>query len=170
MQFKRARWKSGSVYGVPLAGDGYGICQAIENMLPNAVYIAVFSYHFEKAPANLPPLDKRDILSLGATWKQQLNNGTWLHLGVSEPVVRKIEFPNEKYAANGYVGAQHSDAGLYSKFLSACFGLIPWNGMFREDFWEDYLNARHPRPSGIWLLDSEEREKYLAAAANRTTD
>lgn len=160
MKYKRFRWKRGAVYGIPLADASFGVCQAVDTMMTNVVYIAVFSYHFDELPNVVPNLAKENILSLGATWRQQLNNGSWPGIGVTEPVVEKCDFPNEATADNGYIGAKHSEAGLYAKFLSACFGLTPWNTMFDQDYWEEYLNTMNARPDRIKILDPNARTKY----------
>lgn len=160
MGFKRVRWKQGTVYGIPLADGSFGLCQAIDAMMTNIIYIAVFSYRFESLPEHAPILDKKNILSLGATWRQSLNNGSWAFIGVCDPVLEKSMFPNENFADVGYVGAKHSDAGLYSKFLSACFGITPWNTMSEHDYWEEYLNTKNARPNTIIVLDTEARDSY----------
>ncbi len=159
MKYKRSRWKQGSVYAIPLADGSFGICQAIDSMMKNIIYIAVFSYHFDEVPTEIPSLKKEDILSLGATWRQHLNNGSWATIGVTDPIVEKRDFPNEAFAPS-YVGAKHSDGGLFSKFLSACFGLRPWNTMAKEDYFEAYLNTNNRRPSKLKILDPEARMKY----------
>ena len=160
MSFKRARWEQGSVYAIPLKDGSFGVCQAIDLMMPNVVYIAVFSYQFKELPETIPPLSRSDILSLGATWKQELNNGTWASLGKCEPVVVKSDFPNEEFAEDGYVGAVTSDAGIYSNFLAACFGLTPWNTMFDPNYWDEYLNSGSSRPSSVNILSEVARNKY----------
>ncbi len=160
MSFKRVRWKQGSVYGIPLDDGGFGLCQAIDLMMPNVVYIAVFSYQFKELPETIPPLNRSDILSLGATWKQDLNNGKWASIGICEPIVGKSEFPNEAFAEDGYIGAVTSDSGLYSKFLAACFGLEPWNTMFDPKYWDKYLNSDNTRPSSVNVLSEDARNQY----------
>lgn len=160
MSFKRVRWKPGTVYAIRLTDGSFGICQAIDTMMPDVIYIAVFSYRFDKVPDVVPVLDSKDVLNLGATWKQSLNNGTWAGLGEASPVAEKSDFPNEQFAHDGYIGAKHSDVGIYSNFLSACFGLIPWNTMFDPNYWEEYLNTPHIRPESIKILSKTERKKY----------
>ncbi|NNN99465.1 hypothetical protein FKQ62_08255 [Vibrio sp. B1-2] len=160
MSFKRVRWEQGSVYGIPLEDGSFGICQAIDLMMPNVVYIAVFSYQFKELPETIPTLKRSDILSLGATWKQDLNNGTWASIAKCEPIVRKADFPNEAFAEDDYIGAVTSDSGLYSEFLAACFGLIPWNTMFKPNYWDEYLNSGKSRPSSVKVLSEDARNKY----------
>lgn len=56
MKFRRSRWKPGTVYGIPLADGSFGIGQSIDAMWESGIYIAVFSYHFDRLPVAPPPL------------------------------------------------------------------------------------------------------------------
>ena len=159
-KFKRTKWKPGTVYGVPLKDGSFGIAQAIDEMMPTVIYVALFSDRFDTLPRNSDILIEENIISLTATWRQDLNNGSWAKIGDLDPVVSKNSFPNEKFASSGYVGAFHSDAGLLSDFLSAYHGLEPWNVMYEPDYWEQYLNTNKPKPSSILILNSEERSTY----------
>ncbi len=147
------------VFGLPLEDGSFGIAQAIDSMWENVVYVAIFSDRFDELPESIVNLDPENIVSLGATWKQDLNNGSWAKIGTLHPVVTKSQFPNEKYADSGYVGATNSDAGLFCKFLSAYHGLKPWNVMHQEDYWDKYLNAGKGAPSTIIVLNAQQREK-----------
>jgi hypothetical protein len=110
------------------------------------------------------PVPRRvEILSLIATWKNSLGNGAWPILCVAPPVVAKDEFPNEKFASVGYIGAKHYDEGLVADFLSAYAGLIPWNAQFRDEAYLDSLLAPgRVRPPSSCLLSPEERRAYRA--------
>lgn len=125
MKFRRSRWKPGTVYGIPLADGSFGIGQSIDAMWESVIYIAVFSYHFDRLPVAPPHLEAEDILSLGAVLRPDLNNGSWATIGIAEPIVGKQDFPNEAFSTSGYVGAEFSSGGVFSEFLSACFGLTP---------------------------------------------
>lgn len=130
-KFKRTRWKEGMVFGIPLDDGSFGLAQAIGLLMENIVHVAVFSIRFKDLPSTVHSLDKRDIVSLNATWTQDLNSGTWTKLGILEPCVEKSDFPNQKLKDRGLVGVKCSDAGLFSKFLSSYHGLRPWNEMLR---------------------------------------
>ena len=119
------------VYAVPLTDGSLGIAQAGEAQgeMLNVIYVALFSDRHSCVPDEPPPLKREDSIALVATWRQGLNRGDWLTVGHAPEVFRTPEFPNERYAKNGYVGAQHQDTGLLSNFLSAYHGLIPWNVM-----------------------------------------
>ncbi len=148
------------IYGLPLEDGTFGLAQAIDSMWENVIYIAIFSDKYEEIPESVESLNVDNIISFGATWKQDLNNGSWAKIGVLAPVVDKSQFPNERYADSGYIGATNSDAGVFNDFLSAYHGLAPWNVMYKEDFWDKYLNAGKSAPSSILVLSSQERDKY----------
>ena len=148
------------VFGLPLEDGSFGIAQAIDSMYQNVVYVAIFSDRYDEIPESICDLDAKNIISLGATWKEDLNNGRWAKIEIMDPIIDRSTFPNEQYADSGYINATISDAGLFSKFLSAYHGVTPWNVMYKEDYWNQYLNAGKRQPSNIIILSPIEREKY----------
>ena len=61
---------------------------------------------------------------------------------------------------NGYVGAKNHDAELLEDFLSAFHGLIPWNVMYDEKYWETLLAPGVKVPNTVNILSAKEREQY----------
>ena len=114
-------------------------------------------------PEKIERLDKGNVISLYATWKQDLNNGTWAKVAILPPIVAKSDFPNEKFASSGYAGAKHSSAGLFNEFLAAYHGFVPWNVMADEDYWDSYLNAGKSRPDNVILLTKAQRMEYRSS-------
>lgn len=159
---KQSRWKPGMVYAVPLADGSFGIAQAGESQGPfvNVIYVSLFLDRYMQIPDEVPNLKRDTAVSLVATWRQALNRGEWLSLAVSPEVFRKIEFPNERFANNGYVGAKEYDAGLLANFLSAFHGLLPWNVMHNPSFYDELLLPGSPRPQYVQILSEIDREKY----------
>jgi len=148
------------VFGIPLADGSFGIIQAIDIMLVNVIYIAVFSDRYEYLPSNIISLKNDNLISLQATWKQDLNNGSWANICTIEPAVKKVDFPNEKFSESGYVGAKHASGGMFNRFLNAYHGIEPWNVMADERYWDTYLNVGKSRPEEAFCLNDEERNKY----------
>jgi hypothetical protein len=148
------------VYAVPLTDGSYGIAQAGEAMWPNVIYVALFADRFLVLPETAPSLTRNSCIALVATWRQALNRGEWLSLGLVPDTYSKSEFPNEQFAQNGYIGARNYDAGVLSKFVSAYHGLFPWNVMLDPCFYDGILKPGVPRPSSLEILDEYSREKY----------
>jgi hypothetical protein len=74
--------------------------------------------------------------------------------------VTKREFPNERFAGTGYIGAKHYTVGILQKFLSAYHGLIPWNSMEDESYFDTLLGPGIDRPANVVVLPPGERQKY----------
>jgi hypothetical protein len=117
--------------------------------------------YFEESVARAKHLlGGMDVATLTATWRQPLNRGEWLCLGVAPEIFRKSEFPNERYASKGYVGATNYDAGLLANFLSAFHGLLPWNVMHDPAYYDKLLRPGLARPSSVQILNERDRENY----------
>ena len=159
---KQSRWKPGTVYAVPLRDGSFGIAQAGEaqGALVNVIYVALFSDRYTRIPDEVPALERESAVSLVATWRQALNRGEWLSVGVAQELFKKSEFPNERYASDGYVGAKNYDAGLLAEFLSAFHGLLPWNVMHNPAYYDGLLRPGLSRPPSVKMLTERERETY----------
>ena len=156
---RKARWKPGMVYAVPLEGGSFGLAQSIDAMTVNIIYVAVFSHRLPAPPPSPPELAPIAAVALLATRRQALNRGEWLSLGLAPPAFKKRHFPNERFVSEGYVGAKIYDAGLIAEFLSAYHGLLPWNVMAEENYYEAMLKPG-VSPTKAIILSSEERLAY----------
>lgn len=159
---KQARYAAGMVYAVPLTDGSFGVAQAGEpqgNFI-NVIYVTLFSQRYVQRPALPPALSIDAVVSLSATWRQALNRGGWLALGVAPALVRREQFPNEQFAAQGYVGAKHYDAGILAEFLSAWHGFLPWNVMHDPSYFDRLLLAGQARPGTAQVLSESERASY----------
>ena len=159
---KRVRWAPGAVYAVPLGDGSFGVAQAIDAMMVNVIYVALFADRLPALPVDLPRLRRTAVVALTATWRQHLNRGDWPYIGAAAPVVPKDAFPNEQLAKSGYVGAKHFDAGILANFLAACHGLVPWNVMYVEDYYDRLLAPGVTRPVAARVLDPDARAAYRA--------
>ena len=159
---KQSPWKPGMTYAVPLVDGSFGIAQAGEAMgdLVNVIYVALFADRFPALPTMPLPLDARTAIALSATWRQDLNRGKWLSLTVQPEVFRRSDFPNERFAASGYVGATHSGAGILTDFMCAYHGLVPWNVMFDPEHHDKLLRPGVNRPDQALVLSDAERQRY----------
>jgi hypothetical protein len=155
----KARWKPGMVYAVPLEDGSFGLAQAIDAMAVNIIYVGVFSDRFPSLPPSPPGLSPSSAVALLATWRQALNRGEWSSLGVAAPAFKKGHFPNERFSAKGFVGAKHYSAGLIAEFLSAYHGLLPWNVMSQENYYDAMLKPG-VSPAEAVVLSPGERLAY----------
>jgi len=161
--FKRSKWSPGMVYAVPLSDGSYGFAQAISEAMVNVIDVVVLRTRSTSLPTAPPSVSTADVISLWATWRQDLNSGDWAALGVSIPVVEATDMPNQKLIAAGSVGIQHANGGLIQHLLNAWHGLVPWNTMHDEKYFDSKLAPGVLKPASAIVLASAEREAYRAA-------
>lgn len=167
--FKRSKWAPGMVYAVPLSDGTYGFAQAISEAMLNVIDVVILRTHSTSVPPVPPSIYAADVISLWATWRQDLNNGNWAALGVSLPIVEASDMPNQKLIAAGSVGVQHANGGLIQHLLNAWHGLVPWNTMHDENYFDSKLAPGVLRPANAIVLASTERDAYRAVReADRT--
>lgn len=161
--FKRSKWAPGMFYAVPLADGSYGFVQAIAEAMVNVIDIAVLSTRSALLPLTPPTASAEDVISLSATWRQDLNGGDWAALGVSALVVDPSIMPNQKLLGIGtIVGIKHVSGGLISDLLNAWHGLAPWNTMHDETYFDSQLAPGVIRPHTAIILTPAEREAHRA--------
>lgn len=149
------------VYGVPLPDGSFCFAQAIALAMVTVVDVALYSTRVHETPTSVPKLDRADLISFSATWKKALESGEWLSLGVVELLTKQDESPNQKILKKGTtVGIKHSDIGLLADICQAWHGLIPWNVMFKENYYDEQLAPGVVRSSTALVLSAEERESY----------
>lgn len=166
LPFKRSRWGPGMVYAVPLADGTFGHVQAISAAMANVIDIAVFSTRSSHLPSAPPNFAKAEVVSLAATWRQDLNSGRWAALGEAPLAVQSCEMPNQVVLRTGtLVGVKHSDAGLITDLLNAWHGLVPWNVMFDESYFDAMLAPGVSRPSTAVMLAPAQRAAFRAREA-----
>ena len=148
------------VYAVPLPDGTFGLAQSVDAMAVNIIYVSLFADRLTALPPSTVCPSAATVVALAATWRQELNRGDWFALGVAPVVIEKSQVPNERFAASGYVGATHDDAGILVDLLAAWHGLIPWNVMADESFYDKLLAPGVRRPPTAVLLNAAEREAY----------
>jgi hypothetical protein len=164
--FKRSRWTPGMVYAVPLSDGTFGYVQAISEAMVNVIDVAIFSHRSPNLATAPPKLEKAQVISLDATWRQDLDSGHWAALGVVELVVDPSAMPNQVIIGTGTtVGIKHCSAGGIAGLLEAWHGLAPWNVMFDESYFDLKLAPNVSRPSTALVLTSAEREAHRANEA-----
>lgn len=159
-KFKKIKWQPGMVYVVPLIDGSFGYAQAIDLAMVNVVDLVLFSVRDLGPPEVIPNLGVHDVISYSATWRQSLNGGVWKSLGVFDLIVSKMDHPNQKLIAANAIGIKHSDIGLLSDLLNAWHGLIPWNVMFDEEYYDKKLAKGVSRPKSAVILSPDDRLKY----------
>jgi hypothetical protein len=151
------------VYAVPLSDGSFCFAQAVVDAMTNVIDIAVFRTRLDKLPSEPPNLERSDLISLSATWRQALNRGDWAALGITTPAVDRLDCPNQKLIESGTtVGIRTSDPGIIEGLLNAWFGLEPWNVMYKDDYYDAMLAPGVTRPASALVLSQTDRVAYRA--------
>ena len=165
---KRVKWIAGLVFAVPLEDRSWGVGQSAELMWPHWGHCALFSARLQRLDAPVPPLTKHDLVALLTVARHGLAQGYWPVIGTAPALFAKAEFPNERFAPSGYVGAVTYDYGLAEALLSAYHGIIPWNTWKDERYLDTMLAPGVPRPRSAKLLSSAERASYRKSKGYET--
>lgn len=164
--YKRSKWEPGMIYAVPLADGTFGYVQAIAEAMVNVIDVVVLSTRSSSLLSPPPKVERAEVISLAATWRQDLNCGNWAALGVSTLAVDPLDMPNQKILRSGtVVGIKHSSGALISSLIEAWHGLVPWNVLAEEDYFDSKLAPGIRRPSTARLLSAPDREAFRANSA-----
>ena len=158
---RRVRWQPGLLFAVPLADDSWGLGQTSDLMMKNVGYVALFSHRLPSLNADRPSVRRSDAVALTAVDRHGVASGRWPVLESGVVLFPKNEFANERFAAQGYIGAILFDHGIAEDLLSAYHGLIPWNGPYlQEDYLDRLLLPNLKRPAAAKIISPEERRKF----------
>ena len=117
MAKRKAEWRSGAQFALPLPDSTYGVGQAIgviEELY--AVYCALSSRRVSQPSGGAIDLRPNEVVSCVALTRNQLDYGRWPVLGYASLIVDRAAFMNERFASNGYIGAKIYDARLAEDF------------------------------------------------------
>jgi hypothetical protein len=143
---KRIKWVHGDIFAVPLADGSFGIVQAVDHWMPHWVYTAVTDLRMEALPAT-PPDQPARVISLIAVSDDEFNFGAFTRIGASATALaQRNDFPNERFAGSGYVGAKSYTGGIVVNFLSAWHGLASWTVYKDPEYFDKLLVQGIQRP------------------------
>jgi hypothetical protein len=145
---KRIKWGVGDLFAIPLKDKDFGILQAVDLMMTNVVYVAIFKNKIANIQEKIQ-LYPADIISLIAITKEGLDFGYFKHLDNYKLVANRKEFNNEKFATAAYVGAKMYDFGLVSDFLNAYHELDYWNNWANPNYLDEFLTDLDKKPKTL---------------------
>jgi hypothetical protein len=146
---KRVKWNNGAVFAVPLADGSFGVAQAIDHWIPHAVYVALTNLRVKSTADPIPSLHRSKVISLLAVNDRALDFGEWKLLCEMPLLAARLDFPNERFRANGYVGGKSYDGGIAAAFLSAYHALVPWDCYYRPDYLDEMLLSPDLKPPTV---------------------
>lgn len=144
---KKVQWKPGDLFGVALPDAQYCLGQALGIMgeFTNVVNCAFFDLRFRAVDA-APSPDMDRLIAVVSTTRDLLDRGRWPVVGHTPALIRKNDWPNERFAKKGYVGAETHGSGIVVHFLSAYYGLFPWDGYQDPEYFDKLLVSPAKKP------------------------
>jgi hypothetical protein len=106
---------------------------------------------------------RSEVVALLTVARRGVTSGFWPVIASSAPLFSKSDFPNERFADAGYVGAEMHDYGIVDEFLSAYHGLVPWNDFHDPNYLDTLLAPGIKRPPTARVFTSSELTSYRAA-------
>jgi hypothetical protein len=143
---KRVKWDHGDLFAVPLADGSFGIVQAIDHWMPHWVYTAVTNRRTKEIPATATLDGETRVIALIAVSDNGFDFGTFFRIGPAAPLARRKNFPNERFARTGYVGAISYTGGILANFLSAWHGLASSTAYKDPEYFDKLLVRGVERP------------------------
>jgi hypothetical protein len=143
---KRIQWEHGDLFAVPLVDGSFGIVQAIDHWMPHWIYTAVTDQRVEAVPPTATVHGRGRVISLIAVSDDAFDFGAFTRVGTASALARRKDFPNERFAQSGYVGAKSYTDGIVADFLSAWHGLSPWTQYKDPEYFDKLLVSGVRRP------------------------
>jgi hypothetical protein len=158
MAKKREIWQAGVVFAIELKDRSYAVGQILQGG-KDSVTCAFFDLRFEAKPDRVIGLSKNHVIAVLKVTTNHFDRGTWDPVGTLPIVVPRENWPNERYAASGYVGAKSYTSPIAQTLMNAYFGLEPWDQYKDPSYLDSLLSSGRSRPVGVIL---ERRAEHKA--------
>jgi hypothetical protein len=165
---KGVKYKVGQVFSVPLRNEQYMFGQVVGlNTLGISPVYVLFELIQEKKIVEFEQLIVSPIAAASVVDGTLINNRTFEILGEFELLADSEIIPNYRK------GHSTSDS-IIQRIGNAYYGLIPWNVMYKETYYNDYLINTNRHPCSANVLSEKDRLEYraekMARAENNSSE
>jgi hypothetical protein len=145
------KWKIGDIFSIPLLDNTFSFGQIVgtDYMVKNPV-LALFEIKLKKAEVAIERLLKARILTVWNYLDTEIANYTYKIL-FNADIIAKPKMVKDRKVSGG---------ATLCDLANAYFGLIPYNVMYSEEYYDEYFQPGIKRPKNILWLNKEERNKY----------
>ena len=151
----RPELKAGDLFEVRLLDDTLcvGMFHKYCRRAMNSYICSFFANRFEHVPSSEEFVRSNcSPISIQFVTRGELDGGNWRIFGNMVPKIKDSDLPDAPFESkNSYVGARIVSAGLISKLLNAYHGLLPWDMMKDDEFFDKLLLPEVCRPPNIKL-------------------
>jgi len=139
MRKERQVAKVGDLFWVPIEDKSFVLGQVVEiqKEVLNSITCAFFDVN--ERFLELKDFDLSSPISIQFVTKDLFNNGTWQRITNRKVYFKEEIFPYRKTMSNGWIGAKVIGSGNIRKFLSAFYGLRPWDEMHDPNYYQKLL-------------------------------
>ena len=147
----RQKWKIGDVFSIPLLDKSFSFGQVVgTHLTAKSPIMALFEIKQEKSEITVDQLVEARVLSVWNADDEQLANHTYKVLFNEEIIVSPDRVKDKK----------DSGGAAMCTLANVFFGLAPYNVMYKEDYYDEFLQPGIKRPQNILWLNKEARDKY----------
>ena len=156
---KRKALEAGDVFLVPLEDNSFGTGM-FHKHVPRALNSHIctfFSNRFDAPPSEheLALIDLKPIATQFVT-RDLLDRKTWKIVGSRKSMIRDRNLPDQPFIkAASFKGCAIIGSGIMRKFLNAYHGLLPWNMMKDDHYFDKLLLPKVLRPPSVIQAPSD---------------
>jgi hypothetical protein len=147
----RQKWKIGDVFFVPLLDKTFSFGQVVgTHLTAKSPILALFEIKQVKSEITVDQLLAARILSVWNSDDEDLANHKYKILFNAEIIANPERVKDKKM----------SGGATMDNLANVYFGLVPYNVMANENYYDEYLQSDIARPQNVLWLNKEERIKY----------
>ena len=147
----RQKWKIGDVFSIPLLDKTFSFGQIVgTHITVKCPILAMFEIKQVKSEVTIDQLLEARVISVWNADDEDLANFNYKILFNADIIVS----PNKVKEKNRSGGASMSE------LANTYFGLVPYNVMYKENYYDEYLQPNIERPKNILWLNKKERNEY----------
>jgi hypothetical protein len=153
---KPKQWDTGDVFAIPLTEKTFTFGQVL-----NKKYCTCALFDIHSKNAILPVLEFKKLNPISILHLSNgdlLNNGQWQIIFNQEVTLNPDGGSGGKFGTIGCVS--YGQCGVMADLAKAYWGLIPWNVMYDEYYYDKILLKGIKRPNSGIILSHEDRLKY----------
>jgi hypothetical protein len=145
-------WKLGDIFLVSQSDhmSTLGQIVAIEPTAMNSLAASFYDARFPQETVDIRVLPaKEKIFSVKLVTRDLLDEGVWRIVGNASPIGVELFKDLAIWRANRFIGARINGSGVIADFISAFYGLAPWDGMKNPQFYDEMLLDPGKKPTNL---------------------
>ncbi len=153
---KPKQWDTGDVFAIPLTEKTFTFGQVL-----NKKYCTCALFDIRSTSAILPMWEFKKLTPISILHLSNgdlLNNGQWQIIFNNEVTLNPNDGSGGKFGTIGCVS--YGRCGIMADLAKGYWGLIPWNVMYDECYYDKILLKGIKRPDSAVVLSHEDRLKY----------